>query len=179
MSANEIMQVKLIWAASSHSGPTISVDDMLKCQKDILASCEKLLECSRCSLRSDYVMLIVSMCHGMMRGIRDLDAITLSGSQNENSERSRSNASGGKLIRTKKSLNAGGWRFDDKEEMDVIRSLIGIRITRLGSLIGQLEKTVNTYHSAYQWIINDLRQGITEKTDAIESEGDGVVVTNQ
>jgi hypothetical protein len=175
MGANETMQVKLVWGGSSRKGPTVSADDMLHCQKDILASCETLLECSRCSLRSDYVMLIVSMCHEMMNGIGDLDAMTLPGSQYEGSKRSRSDASGGKLTSVKRGLKAGGWRLDDEDEMQVMRCLIGIRITRLGSLITQLEKAVNANHSAYEWIVRALRQVITEKIVAIGSERDGVV----
>ncbi|KAI8629228.1 hypothetical protein F5Y19DRAFT_94147 [Xylariaceae sp. FL1651] len=175
MSANEIMQVKLVWGASPQKGLAVSVDDMLQCQKDVLGSCEALLECSKCSLRSDYVMLIVSMCHEMMTGIGDLVAITLSGSQNRSSKRSRSDASGDRSNSVPRELKAGGWRLDDEDEMQVIRCLIGIRITRLGSLISQLEKAVNANHSAYKWIVRALRQVVTEKIIAIGSARDGVV----
>jgi hypothetical protein len=165
MGANEVMQVKLVWGACPSNGLAVSVDDMLQCQKDILVSCETLLECGRCSLRSDYVMLIVSMCHEMMNGIGDLGAMLLPGSQNErSSKRSRSESDGGR----KRGLKPGGWRLDDEDEIQVIKSLIGIRIARLGSLIGQLEKTVKANHPDYEWVIRALRQSITERIGDVE-----------
>ncbi|TGJ85523.1 hypothetical protein E0Z10_g3264 [Xylaria hypoxylon] len=166
MQANEDMQVKLVWGAYPLNGVTVSVDDMLQCQKDILVSCETLLECKTCSLRSDYVMLIVSMCHEMMNGIGDLSAMLLPGSQQGSSKRSRSESDGGRKL----GLKAGGWRLDDEEEINVIRSLIGIRITRLGSLISLLEKAVKANHPAYEWVIRALRQSITERIAAIGSK---------
>ncbi|GAW24075.1 hypothetical protein ANO14919_136550 [Xylariales sp. No.14919] len=169
MQANEDMQVKLVWGAYPLNGVTVSVDDMLQCQKDILVSCETLLECKACSLRSDYVMLIVSMCHEMMNGIGDLSAMLLPGSEQGSSKRSRSESDGGR----KRGLKAGGWRLDDEEEINVIRSLIGIRITRLGSLISLLEKAVKANHPAYEWVIRALRQSITERIAAIGPEREG------
>lgn len=170
MGANEDMQVKLVWGAYPPSGRSVSVDDMLQCQKDILVSCETLLECKRCSLRSDYVMLIVSMCHEMMNGIGDLSAILLPGSQRGSSKRQRSESDGGR----KRGLKAGGWRLDDEDELQVIKSLIGIRITRLESLISLLEKSVKAHHSGYEWVIRALRQSITERIAAMRSEPEDV-----
>ncbi|KAJ8130146.1 hypothetical protein O1611_g3486 [Lasiodiplodia mahajangana] len=173
MGANEDMQVKLVWGAYPLNGVTVSVDDMLQCQKDILVSCETLLECKKCSLRSDYVMLIVSMCHEMMNGIGDLSAMLLPGSERASSKRSRSESDGGR----KRGLKAGGWRLDDEDEIQVIKSLIGIRITRLGSLISLLEKAVKANHPAYEWVIRALRQSITERIATIGSEREGVGFT--
>ncbi|KAI3318948.1 hypothetical protein HD806DRAFT_525859 [Xylariaceae sp. AK1471] len=164
MGANEVMQVKLVWGACPTNGLAVSVDDMLQCQKDILVSCETLLECKRCSLRSDYVMLIVSMCHEMMNGIGDLSAMLLPGSQNGSSKRSRSESDGGR----KRGLKPGGWRLDDADEIQVIKSLIGIRIARLSSLTSQLEKVVKANHPAYEWVIRALRQSITERIGDVE-----------
>ncbi|KAI0102521.1 hypothetical protein GGR51DRAFT_573995 [Nemania sp. FL0031] len=173
MGANEDMQVKLVWGAYPLNGVTVSVDDMLQCQKDILVSCETLLECKKCSLRSDYVMLIVSMCHEMMNGIGDLSAMLLPGSERASSKRSRFESDGGR----KRGLKAGGWRLDDEDEIQVIKSLIGIRITRLGSLITLLEKAVKANHPAYEWVIRALRQSITERIETIGSEREGVGFT--
>ncbi|KAI0401918.1 hypothetical protein F4802DRAFT_609078 [Xylaria palmicola] len=173
MGANEDMQVKLVWGAYPLNGVTVSVDDMLQCQKDILVSCETLLECQRCSLRSDYVMLIVSMCHEMMNGIGDLSAMLLPGEQTGSSKRTRSESDGGR----KRGLKAGGWRLDDEDEIQVIRSLIGIRITRLGSLISLLEKAVKDKHPAYEWVIQALRQSIKDRIASIGSEKEGVGFT--
>ncbi|GAP90681.1 putative transcription factor protein [Rosellinia necatrix] len=173
MGANEDMQVKLVWGAYPLNGVSVSVDDMLQCQKDILVSCETLLECLRCSLRSDYVMLIVSMCHEMMNGIGDLSATLLPGSQHGSSKRSRSESDGGR----KRGLKAGGWRLDDEDEIQVIKSLIGIRITRLGSLISLLERSVKAHHPGYEWVIQALRQSITDRIASIGSEREGVGFT--
>ncbi|RYC65906.1 hypothetical protein CHU98_g343 [Xylaria longipes] len=166
MGANEDMQVKLVWGAYPFNGVTVSVDDMLQCQKDILISCEMLLECKTCSLRSDYVMLVVSMCHEMMNGIADLNTMLLPGSQSGSSKRTRSESDGGR----KRGLKAGGWRLDDDDEIQLIRSLIGIRITKLSSLISLLGTAVNTHHPAYEWVIRALRQSITERIATIGSE---------
>ncbi|KAI0196454.1 hypothetical protein F4808DRAFT_439713 [Astrocystis sublimbata] len=174
MGANEDMQVKLVWGAYPPNGGSVSVDDMLQCQKDILVSCETLLECDRCSLRSDYVMLVVSMCHEMMNGIADLSAMLLPGSQNGSVKRARSESDGGR----KRGLKAGGWRLDDEDEIQVIKSLIGIRITRLGSLTTLLEKVVNAHRPAYEWVIRALRQSITERIATIGSEQDGLEFTS-
>ncbi|KAI0458268.1 hypothetical protein F5B21DRAFT_519459 [Xylaria acuta] len=173
MGANEDMQVKLVWGGYPLNGVTVSVDDMLQCQKDILVSCETLLECKKCSLRSDYVMLVVSMCHEMMNGIADLSTMLLPGSQSGSSKRTRSESDGGR----KRGLKAGGWRLDDDDEIQVIKSLIGIRITRLGSLISLLETAVNTHHPAYEWVIRALRQSITERIATIGSEREGLGFT--
>ncbi|KAK5630176.1 hypothetical protein RRF57_005891 [Xylaria bambusicola] len=170
MQANEDMQVKLVWGACPLNGVTVSVDEMLQCQKDILVSCETLLECKACSQRSDYVMLIVSMCHEMMNGIGDLSEMILPGSQQGSSKRPRSESD---VRKRDLKVKAGAWRLDDEEEINVIRSLIGIRITRLGSLITLLEKAVKAKHPAYEWVIRALRQSITEKIAAIGSGGPG------
>lgn len=162
MQANEDMQVKLVWGAYGLNGVTVSVDEMLQCQKDILVSCETLLGCKACSQRSDYVMLIVSMCHEMMNGIGDLSAMLSTKPQQGGSKRPRSESDA-----RRRDLKAGGWRLDDEEEINVIQSLIGIRITRLGSLITLLEKAVKENHPAYEWVIRALRQSITEKISAI------------
>ncbi|KAI8631480.1 hypothetical protein F5Y19DRAFT_493385 [Xylariaceae sp. FL1651] len=169
MSANEAMQVKLVWGTSAQAGSAVSVDDMLQCQKDMLASCGTLLECNICSLRSDYVMLVVSMCREMMNGIMDLSAMIIPNSQHGSRKRAFSEANDGTLASFQR-VNAGGWRLDDQDEMAVIKSLIGIRITRLRSLIARLEKAVNTHHSDYEWIVNALRQIVTEKVASIELE---------
>ncbi|KAI0514694.1 hypothetical protein F5B22DRAFT_656645 [Xylaria bambusicola] len=170
MQANEDMQVKLVWGACPLNGVTVSVDEMLQCQKDVLVSCETLLECKACSQRSDYVMLIVSMCHEMMNGIGDLSEMILPGSQQGSSKRPRSESD---VRKRDLKVKAGAWRLDDEEEINVIRSLIGIRITRLGSLITLLEKGVKVNHPAYEWVIRALRQSITEKVAAIGPGGPG------
>jgi hypothetical protein len=172
MGANETLQIKLVWGITSRNGHTISIDDMLQCQKDILCSCETFLKCSRCGLRSDYIMLIVSMLHQMMNSIGYLDELTLPGSQNKSLKRSCLEASGGKVTNFKRGLKAGGWRLDDEDEMQVIRRLIDIRIKRLESLMSQLEKVVNTEHSAYEWIVCALKEVINEKTVVMGSKRD-------
>ncbi|KAI1258589.1 hypothetical protein F5Y18DRAFT_342547 [Xylariaceae sp. FL1019] len=170
MSANEKMQVKLVWRAGSPNGIGVSVDDMLECQKDVLATCGTLLECQSCSLRSQYVLLVVSMCREMANGIEHLSSLILSdrGSQHGSRKRSCSTVDATGM----KGLKPGGWRLDDEDEMEVIKSLIGIRLTRLRSLVLRLEKGIRQNHSDYGWIASALRDTVTEKMAALGSEID-------
>ncbi|KAI0861250.1 hypothetical protein F4860DRAFT_524386 [Xylaria cubensis] len=169
MSANEAMQVKLVWTASAHTESAVNMDDMLQCQKDMLASCGNLLACHACSLRSGYVMLVVSMCREMISAITDLGAIILYDSQHGSRKRTRSEAADGSWASIQR-VNTSVWRLDDQDEMAVIKSLIRIRIARLGNLITRLESVVQTHHHNYGWIVSALRQNILEKIDPIESE---------
>ncbi|KAI0182865.1 hypothetical protein EV127DRAFT_475586 [Xylaria flabelliformis] len=169
MSANEAMQVKLVWTASAHTESAVNMDDMLQCQKDMLASCGNLLACHDCSLRSGYVMLVVSMCREMISAITDLSTMILHNSQHGSRKRTHSEAAN-KSWASIQRVNTSVWRLDDQDEIAVIKSLIRIRIARLGNLITRLESVVQTHHYNYGWIVSALRQNILEKIDPIESE---------
>ncbi|KAI0866437.1 hypothetical protein F4860DRAFT_499815 [Xylaria cubensis] len=167
MSANEAMQVKLVWVTSADTGSAVSVDDMLQCQKDMLASCGDLLECLICTLRSDYIMLVVSMCREMITAIIDLSAMIASDGQHQSRKRSCSEATDGSWSSVQR-VNAGVWRLDDQDEMVVIKSLIRIRVTRLRNLIARLEAVVKTHHPDYEWIVRALGQTVPQKLAPIE-----------
>ncbi|KAI0543720.1 hypothetical protein F4679DRAFT_83452 [Xylaria curta] len=167
MSANEAMQVKLVWVTSADTGSAVSVDDTLQCQKDMLASCGDLLECLICTLRSDYIMLVVSMCREMIAAIIDLSATIASDGQHRSRKRSCSEATDGSWTSVQR-VNAGVWRLDDQDEMVVIKSLIRIRVTRLRNLIARLEAVVKTHHPDYEWIVRALGQTVPQKLVPIE-----------
>ncbi|KAI1337317.1 hypothetical protein F5Y15DRAFT_158597 [Xylariaceae sp. FL0016] len=59
ISVHENIEVNLVGVLHDHSG---TAEELLKQQKNCLAECENLLECNPCCSRSDYVMLILSMC---------------------------------------------------------------------------------------------------------------------
>ncbi|KAI1261791.1 hypothetical protein F5Y18DRAFT_192382 [Xylariaceae sp. FL1019] len=144
ISANATMQVKVVWGAMGGNADS-SIDDVLQCQKDVLASCETLLNCNKCRLRSDYVVMVISMCQEMTNGVKSLEAMTSPdtvGLPTNNTTR----------------LGSGGWRLDDDDEIEVIRHLIQIRITRLRKLINHLELTVGANHALYLGIVSALRR---------------------
>ncbi|KAH6645055.1 hypothetical protein BKA67DRAFT_542041 [Truncatella angustata] len=170
--ANKAMQVKLVWGASLRSGTSVSVDDMLQCQKDVLGSCETLLKCNSCRLRAEYLMLVVSMCHEMTNVLGDFYTMTVPRSQCESSKRPRRGSD--KLTSATRGVLAGGWQLEDEDEVQIIRRLIGVRITKLGNLISQLETAVSSNHSTYEWIIRALRELNTDKIVSIRSEGDSI-----
>lgn len=78
LAANETIQHQLVWqCGSSHHGSTISIDDTLQCQKNILNCTEGLLECLQCSSRSDYITLTVSVCREIMTSVVNLIDTTI------------------------------------------------------------------------------------------------------
>jgi len=163
IAANAKMQVKVVWATLNGRG-TSSIDDMLQCQKNVLASCEALLGCRKCSLKSDYVVLVICMCQEMVNGVKALQVI-ISRFPNSDSE-----------ISSKAKLEAGGWRLDDDDEIDIITHLIQVRTTKLKKLISQLEQVVRANHASYTWIVSTLRQSIDDKLGSTESRSDDIMV---
>ncbi|EMR65636.1 putative transcription factor protein [Eutypa lata UCREL1] len=157
IAANATMQVKLVWATSLNGCSTSSIDDMLQCQKNVLASCETFFGCKKCSLRSDYVVLVISMCREMVNGVKALEVIT-----SPEARSSRRPHPCTELF-SKGKLEAGGWRLDDDDEIEIIRHLIQVRITKLKKLIGQLEHTVSANHASYAWVVGNLRKSLDEK----------------
>lgn len=160
IAANATMQVKLVWATSFNGYSTSSIDDMLQCQKNVLASCESFFGCKKCSLRSDYVVLVISMCREMVNGVKALEVITAPETQTTRIQHPNSEALGNG------NLEAGGWRLDDDDEIEIIRHLIQVRMTKLKTLIGQLEQTVSANHASYAWIVANLRKTLDDKLDS-------------
>ncbi|KAL7940480.1 hypothetical protein V8C42DRAFT_226162 [Trichoderma barbatum] len=156
LAANATMLVKSVWGTSLNSFNTSSIDDMFQCQKNVLASCEILLGCGKCSLRSDYVVLVISMCRELVSGVKVLEVITSPETQNGSSEKPNLDSE----FSSKANLEAGGWRLDDDDEIEIIRHLIKVRITKLRKLIGQLEHIVTANHASYTWVVGSLKQSL-------------------
>lgn len=152
IAAHATTQVKFAWATSLDGCTTPSIDDILQCQKDVLTSCEIVLGCTKCSLRPNYVVLVISMCREMVDGVRALEVIT---SKEQQSPPRRYNDVD---ISSQAKLEAGGWHLDDDDEIEIIRHLIQVRIKKLRKLTDQLEHTVRANHGSYMWIVSNLRK---------------------
>ncbi|KAM7182850.1 hypothetical protein V8F33_013976 [Rhypophila sp. PSN 637] len=153
ISANATMQVRLVWTTWLNGSSTSSIEDILQCQKNVLASCDIFFQCKRCSQKPDYVVLVISMCREMVDGVKALEHIT---SPEVLRPRDASNKP--------RLLEAGGWQLDDDDEMEVIRKLIQIRITKLRKLVLQAEQAVNDgQHASYGWMVGNLRKSLDEK----------------
>ncbi|KAK6850360.1 hypothetical protein PG995_014193 [Apiospora arundinis] len=166
ISANATMQTKLLWATSLNGCSTSSIDDMLQCQKNVLASCGEFLECSKCSLKSDYMVLVISMCREMVSGIKTLEHITSpepSAQQCASRRTSHPSSSTERSSGKGNNLGAGGWHLDDEDEMEIIQNLIQVRIRKLKKLVDQLEVAVITNHASYAWIVCGLRDVLDGK----------------
>lgn len=171
IAANAIMQVRLVWATSMNTGSTSSIEDMLQCQKSVLASCETFFKCKKCSLKSDYVVLVISMCQAMVNGVKSLEAITSPDAQS--SRRQASHLGSGTFSKGK--LEAGGWRLEDDEEIEIISHLIQVRITKLRKLVDQLEHIVSTNHASYSWVVGNIKRSLDGKLEPTMSPaGDGM-----
>lgn len=163
LAANATMLVKSVWGTSLNCFSTSSIDDMFQCQKNGLTSCETLLGCSKCSLRSDYVVLVISMCREMVNCVKVLEAITSPETQNGGSEKPHLDSE----FSSKANLEAGGWRLDDEDEIEIIRHLIKVRITKLRKLIGQLEHIVTANYASYTWVVGSLKQNLDNTLGSI------------
>lgn len=160
ISANASMQVRLVWSAWLNGNSTSSIEDILQCQKNVLASCDSFFQCKRCSSKPDYVVLVISMCREMVDGVKALEHMT---SPEALRSRSRRQHLGHTDVSNKPRLQAGGWRLDDDDEIEIIRHLIQVRITKLRKLVGQLEQAVNAGHASYGWMVGNLRKSLDEK----------------
>ena len=172
IAANATMQVKLVWDTSLNGCNTSSIDDMLQCQKNVLASCETFFGCKNCSLKSDYVVLVISMCREMVNGVKALEVITSPEEQSSRRPHPDTDTS------SKARLEAGGWRLDDDDEIEIIRHLIQVRIKKLKKLIGQLEHTVSANHAPYAWIVGNIRKSLDDKLGSTTSRADDMMDFN-
>nr|BAV32144.1 hypothetical protein [Sordaria araneosa] len=167
VSANASMQVRLVWSAGLDGNSTSSIEDILQCQKNVLASCDSFFQCKRCSSKPDYVVLVISMCREMVDGVKALEQIT---SPEGPRSRSRRSHLGHTDASNKPRLEAGGWQLDDNDEIEIIRHLIQVRITKLRKLVGQLEHMVNAGgHASYGWMVGNLRKSLDEKSNSASS----------
>lgn len=152
--ANATMLVKSVWGTSLNCFSTSSIDDMFHCQKNVLTSYETLLGCSKCSLRSDYVVLVISMCGEMVSCVKALEVITSPETQNGSSEKPNLDSE----FSSKANLEAGSWRLERMRlrSLDICK----VRTTKLRKLIGQLEHIVTANYASYTWVIGSLKQNL-------------------
>lgn len=169
ISANTTMQVRLVWTSWLNGSSTSSIEDILQCQKHVLASCDTFFKCKRCSLKPDYVVLVISMCREMVDGVKALEHITSPETLRSRRHHLSSDAS------SKPRLEAGGWQLDDDDEIEIIRHLIQVRITKLRKLVSGLEQIVNANHVSYGWMVGNLRKSLDEKLgSAIQGADDTI-----
>ena len=158
---------------ASHRWPTFSVDDVLQSQKDTLSSCERLLDCERCSSQLNNTMLIISMCRNMIGGLDDLYSLTLPELWERDDgpmKRKRTDAQGrgaSTVTGAGNRYRAGSWRLDDADEMHALRGLVDVRISRLNSLMSQLQNVVNKYHFIHEWTVSALRLTLMDRIIAL------------
>ncbi|KAM7200685.1 hypothetical protein V8F20_005187 [Naviculisporaceae sp. PSN 640] len=163
ISANASMQVRLVWSAWLDGNSTSSIEDILQCQKNVLASCDSFFQCKRCSSKPDYVVLVISMCREMVDGVKALEQITSPEALRSRSQRPHEHVGHGDVAK-KPRLEAGGWQLDDDDEIEIIRHLIQVRITKLRKLVGQLEHAVSAGgHASYGWMVGNLRKSLDDK----------------
>lgn len=172
IAANATMQVRLVWTTWLNGGTTCtsSIEDILQCQKNVLASCDTFFQCRRCSLKPDYVVLVISMCREMVDGVRALQHITSPEVlrsrrrlQGNPLDHHHTNTGSGGSGNGKPRVEAGGWQLDDEDEIEIIRHLIQVRITKLRKLVGQVEQAVNADHASYGWMVGNLRKSLDQK----------------
>ncbi len=156
--ANAMVQTKLVWSNWLQGYSASSIDDMLQCQKNVLASCETFFNCKNCSNKWNYVALVISMCRELVSGVKTLESITTRGPQTflRRQPRSDSDFSGSSR------LEAGGWRLDDDDEMEIIKHLVRVRTTKLRKVIDQLESTVSSNHVSYLWVVGNLKKTLDD-----------------
>ena len=166
----EKAEMYLVWAPRDHSGAvSIEVDEVLRCQKTVLASCEAVLSCNLCHLQSEKVMLMISICNKLLASLVnmsiDLPSITqrsVTPSRSEyNSPRCEMPIGGVHGRGLNFELNV--WKIDDEDKNQVLRSLINARATRLEALLDKIgEKVTTNSWLVHRSMIRDLIQRFAE-----------------
>lgn len=108
--------------------PLITQMVLLQRQKTALARFEPLLSCAACWSRSDFVMLMITMCE---RVLASLDKIVLGQQQQQ-----RSHFHQGISTTT-------GQQIDEDDELELVISLLKSRMARLHNLLALTEGAVN------------------------------------
>ncbi|KAL6691276.1 hypothetical protein J3F84DRAFT_387230, partial [Trichoderma pleuroticola] len=96
------------------------------------------------------------MCREMVSSVKVLESITSPDTQSGSSEKANLDSE----LSSKANLEAGGWRLDDEDEIEIIRHLIKVRITKLRKLIDQLEHIVTANYASYTWVVGSLKQNL-------------------
>lgn len=177
LQANELMQLQFAPPLDLQDEFTINIDDTLQIQKEILDSLTALLQCRRCSARSEYMTLTVSSCQEVLRSIQELHCLTLSSdSHHEFSIASQTlrtgeyNERGTGRSGSKKLMASGRWRLDDEAEAEIFWNLIEIRVTKLEKLLRQLEEVARVKRLKCLRIVQAMRETVL---DSIVGSGYG------
>ncbi|OJJ05791.1 hypothetical protein ASPVEDRAFT_894994 [Aspergillus versicolor CBS 583.65] len=131
------------------------VQDILRHHKQVLAECEGLLECSRCSKNPGFIMLLISMVRKILESLGRICQVA--GSPRSTSERApATNAEFNRESRVWEKVGNGnvnqgrngygisiqGQQLDDDDEYLVLQSLLKARVAKLEHLLGLLHKVV-------------------------------------
>lgn len=157
----EMAELYLVWAPRDRSGVTsIEVDEILRYQKKVLASCEAVLSCTSCSLQSEQVLLMISICNKLLASFVQMSAAPPSVAQ----ERPRPSKSAQRSSRQQQQLfkECSGtmsrglnsviseWKIDDDDKKQVLKALLNARAARLNGLMDRLGEVVTANH----WVIH-------------------------
>lgn len=154
----EMAEVYLVWAPRDRSGVTsIEMDEILRYQKTVLASCEAVLNCNLCSLQSEQVLLMISICNKLLASFVQMSAAPPLVAQ----ESARLSKSGQRSSRHEQQLIKGysgrglnsvisEWKIDDEDKKQVLKALLNSRAARLNGLMDRLGEVVTANH----WLIH-------------------------
>lgn len=157
----ETAEVYLVWAPRDRSGATsIEVDEMLRCQKTVLASCEAVLSCGLCNLQSEQVMLMISICNKLLASFVQMSAASPMVAQETgrpaNSEQCSTRQeqqpiSGPISVKSRSSsFEFSEWKIDDEDKKQVLKTLLNSRAARLNGLMDRLGEVV----TINRWLVH-------------------------
>jgi len=74
----EKAEIYLVWSLRGRSA-TISLgpDELLQCQKEVLSSCESILNCDKCSLQPEQAMMIISIFEKVRASIIEMSGMSI------------------------------------------------------------------------------------------------------
>ena len=170
----EMAELYLIWAPRDRSGVTsIEVDEILRYQKTVLASCEAVLNCNPCSLQSEQVLLMISICNKLLASFVQMSAappvvaqesapLSKSGQRSSRQEQQLIKGCSGAVNRGLKSV-ISEWNIDDEDKKQVLKALLNSRAARLNSLMDRLGEVVTANHwLIHKSMIRDLLERFAE-----------------
>lgn len=136
---------------------------ILQSQKEVMSICTSLLNCRVCSRRSELIMLIMAICRATLHGMESLlSPCVLQTRKDDWITENEDNTSTGKLW-------IGSWRLDNEDEIEVIRSLLTTRMSRLDALIHQVKGVVYLHNwLAHQKIVQEILDHFRLTTSAVE-----------
>ena len=157
----EMAELYLVWAPRDRSGVmSIEVDEIFRYQKTVLASCEAVLSCNLCSLRSEQVLLMISICNKLLASFVQISAappLIAQESARPSNLGQRSPRQEQQLIKGCSSVMSRGlnsviseWKIDDEDKKQVLKALLNSRAARLNSLMNRLGEVVTANH----WLIH-------------------------